>query len=154
MVKQLTTKISKITEKRRYIHFRSTQILCSLCPLSLINNALLEPPGKTVFKRGKFGFSRRPRAKKHSERRSAPRPYKKLVQAEARAGRVGRFRVTLAGGCEAWPVVARGFFTPVLLRLSVLIWVWSRIKTRSLERSYPNSAAMAARASLTSWTMG
>jgi hypothetical protein len=49
------------------------------------------------------------------------RPYKKIVQAEARAGRVGRFRVTVAVGCEAWPVVARGFFTPVLLSPSLLI---------------------------------
>ena len=68
--------------------------------------------------------------KRRSERRSAPRANKKIVQAEARAGRVWRFRVTVAVGCEAWPVVARGFFTPVLLSPSLLIWVCSRNQTR------------------------
>jgi hypothetical protein len=48
------------------------------------------------------------------------RPYKKIVQAEARAGRIGRFRVTVAVDCKALPVVASGFFTLVLLRLSLL----------------------------------
>jgi len=85
---------------------------------------------------------------------SVPDPFRQAVsygqnvQAETRAGRARRFRTT--EDFDAPPVVTSVLFCLVLLTASFLRRVCSRIQTKYLERSYPNSAAMDARASLTS----